>query len=130
MPCARRGLGVRRVALLASASSRVRRVREFSDLRLDLATLEASRAGRRLHLFPAGRKLLEVLMQASPAAVSRDRLEYALWGDDPPDGDMLRSHVYELRRSVDAPFETRLIQTLPRVGYRLAAVDAEEADDA
>src|SRR3546814_488348 len=61
-------------------------------------------------------------MQASPAAVSRDRLEYALWGDDPPDGDMLRSHVYELRRSVDAPFETRLIQTLPRVGYRLAAV--------
>lgn len=69
-------------------------------------------------------------MQASPAAVTRDRLEYALWGDDPPDGDMLRSHIYELRRSVDAPFETRLIQTLPRVGYRLAAVDAEEAGDA
>ncbi|HEY9541206.1 MAG TPA: response regulator transcription factor [Luteimonas sp.] len=123
-------LEVRLEALLARASGRVRRVLEVADLRLDLATLEATRAGRRLHLFPAGRKLLEVLMQASPAAVSRDRLEYALWGDDPPDGDMLRSHVYELRRSVDAPFETRLIQTLPRVGYRLAAVDAEEADDA
>jgi len=123
-------LEVRLQALLARASGRVRRVLEVADLRLDLATLEATRAGRRLHLFPAGRKLLEVLMQASPAAVTRDRLEYALWGDDPPDGDMLRSHIYELRRSVDAPFETRLIQTLPRVGYRLAAVDAEEAGDA
>ncbi|MFC3717484.1 response regulator transcription factor [Luteimonas soli] len=123
-------LEVRLEALLARASGRVRRVLEVADLRLDLATLEATRAGRRLHLFPAGRKLLEVLMQASPAAVTRDRLEYALWGDDPPDGDMLRSHVYELRRSVDAPFETKLIQTLPRVGYRLAAVDAEDAGDA
>jgi DNA-binding response OmpR family regulator len=123
-------LEVRLEALLARASGRVRRVLEVADLRLDLATLEATRAGRRLHLFPAGRKLLEVLMQASPAAVTRDRLEYALWADDPPDGDMLRSHVYELRRSVDAPFETKLIQTLPRVGYRLAAVDAEDAGDA
>ena len=59
-------------------------------------------------------------MQASPAAVGRERLEQALWGDEPPDGDMLRSHIYELRRSVDGPFEVKLIQTLPRVGYRLA----------
>src|SRR3546814_438307 len=129
-PIALPELEVRLEALLARASGRGRRVLEVADLRLDLATLEATRAGRRLHLFPAGRKLLEVLMQASPAAVARDRLEYALWGDDPPDGDMLRSHVYELRRSVDAPFESKLIQTLPRVGYRLAAVDAEDAGDA
>jgi len=32
----------------------------------------------------------------------------------------LRSHVYELRRSVDADFSPKLIQTLPRVGYRIA----------
>jgi DNA-binding winged helix-turn-helix (wHTH) protein len=63
--------------------------------------------------------LLEVLMQASPAAVTRERLEYALWGDEPPDGDMLRSHIYELRRSIDAGFERKLLHTLPRIGYRL-----------
>ena len=74
---------------------------EVHDLRLDLATLEARRGGQVLHLYPACRKLLETLMQASPAAVSRERLEHALWGEDPPDRDMLRSHVYELRRSVD-----------------------------
>ena len=114
-------LEVRLEAVLARAQGRNRnRVLQVADLKLDLATLQATRAGRPLHLFPACRRLLEVLMQASPAAVARERLEQALWGDEPPDGDMLRSHVYELRRSVDGPFEVKLIQTLPRVGYRLA----------
>ncbi len=120
-------LEVRLEAVLARASGRGRRrVLEVGDLRLDLSTLEASRAGMPLHLYPACRKLLEVLMQASPAAVTRDRLEYALWGDAPPDGDMLRSHIYELRRSVDGPFARKLIQTLPRVGYRLATPDSPQ----
>ena len=100
----------------------------MADLRLDLATLDATRAGQALHLYPACRKLLEILMQASPAVVTRQRLEQALWGDDPPDGDMLRSHIYELRRSVDGPFAQKLIHTLPRLGYRVAALEA--ADDA
>lgn len=120
-------LEVRLEALLARAAGRDRgRVLEVHDLRLDLATLEVSRAGRPLHLFPACRKLLEALMQASPAAVTRERLEYALWGDEPPDRDMLRSHIYELRRSVDGPFGVKLIQTLPRVGYRLAGPRTED----
>ena len=123
-------LEVRLEALLVRAQGRGRsKALQVADLRLDLATLEATRAGRPLHLYPACRKLLEVLMQASPAAVTRERLEHALWGDEPPDGDMLRSHIYELRRSVDGPFAEKLIHTLPRVGYRLAQVDAAEADD-
>ena len=124
-------LEVRLEALVARARGRRRRhLLEVGDLRLDLDTLEASRAGRPLHLYPAGRKLLEVLMKASPATVPRERLEHALWGDDPPDGDMLRSHVYELRRSVDGPFATKLIRTLPRVGYRIAVppADGEHVD--
>lgn len=115
-------LEVRLEALLLRATGRGRsRVLTVHDLRLDTATFEVSRAGAPLHLYPACHKLLVALMQASPAAVPRERLEYVLWGDEPPDGDMLRSHVYELRRSVDGPFDVKLIQTLPRVGYRLAA---------
>lgn len=119
-------LEVRLEALVSRSQGRGRRhVLEVADLRLDLDTLEATRAGRALHLYPACRKLLEVLMQASPAAVTRQRLEQALWGDDPPDGDMLRSHIYELRRSVDGPFPRKLIQTLPRTGYRIAEPSGE-----
>jgi len=114
-------LEVRLEALMARMHGRQRRkVLEVHDLKLDLGTLEVTRAGQPLHLYPACRKLLETLMQASPAAVTRQQLEHALWGDDPPDGDMLRSHIYELRRSVDGPFPVKLIQTLPRTGYRLA----------
>jgi DNA-binding response OmpR family regulator len=114
-------LEVRLQALVARAQGRgLQQVLVVHDLRLDLGTHQASRAGQPLHLYPACRKLLETLMHASPAAVTRERLEYALWGDDPPDRDMLRSHIYELRRDVDGPFEAKLIQTLPRVGYRIA----------
>jgi DNA-binding response OmpR family regulator len=106
-----------------------RKLLEVADLKLDLATLEAQRDGKPLHLYPACRKLLEVLMRASPGAVTRQQLEFALWGDELPDGDLLRSHVYELRRSVDGPFQQKLIHTLPRVGYRLGVSAAGGADE-
>ena len=117
-------LEVRLQALLARSSGRVA-VRELvvGELRFDLSTLDVRRGGRLLHLYPASRKLLQVLMQASPSAVSRQQLEYALWGDEPPDGDMLRSHVYELRRSVDGGQALKLIHTLPRAGYRIVSGD-------
>lgn len=121
-PFALQELEVRLEALKARASGgRQSRVLQVHDLRLDLETLEASRAGVELHLYPACRKLLVLLMRASPAAVTRRQLEEALWDDDPPEHDMLRSHVHELRRSVDGPFPEKLIHTLPRVGYRLVA---------
>lgn len=123
-------LEVRLEALMVRAKGRnPRKVLEVADLKLDLGTLEAQRDGKPLHLYPACRKLLEVLMRASPGAVTRQQLEFALWGDELPDGDLLRSHVYELRRSVDGPFQQKLIHTLPRVGYRLGVSAAGGADE-
>lgn len=115
-------LEMRLAALIARARGQVAmRELRVGDLHFDLSTLEVRRGDHLLHLFPASRKLLRVLMTASPAAVSRQQLEYALWGDEPPDGDMLRSHIYELRRSVDGEHPVKLIQTLPRLGYRIVA---------
>ena len=115
-------LEVRLQALVARATGRVvaQRLLTTHDLRLDLSTLETSRAGSPIKLYPACRKLLEVLMRSAPAIVTREKLEQALWGDSPPDADLLRSHMYELRRAVDGPFTTKLIQTVPRTGYRIA----------
>ena len=115
-------LEVRLEALVARSQGRVvaPRVLAHLDLKLDLATLEVSRAGVALKLYPACRKLLEVLLRAAPAIVAREKIEQALWGDSPPDADLLRSHIYELRRVVDGPCEKKLILTVPRAGYRLA----------
>nr|WP_221282105.1 response regulator transcription factor [Chiayiivirga flava] len=116
-------LEVRLEALIARANGSRRRTRALSvaDLALDLSTLEVTRAGRAIKLYPACRKVLEVLLRACPAVVTRETLQEALWGDAAPDSDLLRSHVYELRRAVDGPFEHKLIQTVPRVGYRMVA---------
>ena len=124
-------LEVRLEALLArtQGNARPRRL-AVADLSLDRDTLEVRRGGRIVHLYPACRKLLEVLMLASPAAVSRERLEQALWGEEPPDADLLRSHIYELRRAIDGPASIKLLQTLPRTGYRLAAPDPAPVDQA
>ena len=126
-PFALAELEVRLQALQArSGEQRCARVLEMHGLRLDLRTLEVQRDGRTLHLYPACRKLLEILMRASPATVAHQRLETALWGADPPDGNLLRSHIYELRRSIDAPFALKLLHTVPRLGYRLGIHDGPE----
>lgn len=93
------------------------------DLRLDLSTLQVDRAGKSLRLYRACRKILEALMRASPSVVSRQDLEHVLWGDSPPEGDLLRSHIYELRRAVDGPYPRKLIHTSPREGYWLGVAD-------
>lgn len=97
---------------------------QVDDLEYDLATSEASRAGVRLDLTRTGRRLLEVLLRRSPRLVTRSELEQALWGDDTPEGDVLRAHMHNLRNAVDKPFARKLIQTVHGEGYRLTVLDA------
>jgi DNA-binding response OmpR family regulator len=93
---------------------------QVGDLQYDLDTLQATRAGQPLRLNPIGHKLLAILMQKSPAVVRREQLEEALWGNDVPDSDSLRSHIHQLRQVLDKPFATPLLHTVHGVGFRLA----------
>jgi DNA-binding response OmpR family regulator len=89
------------------------------DLSYDLDTLEVRRAGQPIRLNPIGLKLLAVLMQRSPQLVRREALEDALWGDNLPDSDSLRSHIHQLRQAIDKPFARPLLHTQHGLGYRL-----------
>lgn len=93
---------------------------QLGDLHYDLDTLQVTRAGQVLRLNPIGHKLLRILMQKSPAVVRREQLEEALWGDDVPDSDSLRSHIHQLRQVLDKPFGQPLLHTVHGVGFRLA----------
>lgn len=121
-PFALSELAARIEAVLRRSSGGGRRCLQVGELSYDLDTLEVSRAGRGLKLNPVGLKLLAVLMQKSPHVVRREVLEEALWGDDCPDSDSLRSHVHQLRQVIDKPFDRPLLHTLHGVGYRLAEV--------
>lgn len=112
-------------AVLRRSYGANKRVLEVADLRYNLETLEVSRAGQSLKLNPIGLKLLATLMQRSPAVVRREALEEALWGDDIPDSDSLRSHIHQLRQAIDKPFATTLLHTVHGVGFRLADLHHE-----
>ena len=94
---------------------------QVGDLVLDEGTREASRAGRALVLTRIDFLLLRQLMRASPRVLTRQRLEEAIWGDAPPESDSLRAHVHRLRRVLDRPFPSPMLQTVHGVGYRLVA---------
>ncbi len=112
-------------ALLARASGRVATpVRRFGALVLDARRHEVRVGEVPVRLTPKGWNILEVLLRDAGRVVPRSELEYALWGDDPPQNDALRSQVHLLRKALaDAGFHG--IETMHGVGLRLVA--GEEA---
>jgi DNA-binding response OmpR family regulator len=92
---------------------------QVGELTLDTETSEVTRGSTALKLSRTQFAILRALMRASPKLVARETLERELWGDEPPDSDTLRSHVYALRRIVDRPFAHPMIETIAGRGYRL-----------
>jgi len=99
----------------------IRDLLSVGDLVIDTSTMSVQRQGESLNLTPTGFKILTTLMQASPAVVTRQELERKVWGDILPDSDTLRSHMYNLRKTIDKPFETNLLRTVQSSGYQLIA---------
>ncbi len=93
----------------------------IGDLVIDRQTRQASRAGRALQLSPLLWQFLLLLAEASPDPVTRTDLTRRLWGDQPPPSDALRSHAHLLRRIIDKPFGTPLLETVHGIGFRLRA---------
>jgi DNA-binding response OmpR family regulator len=99
-------------------------VYKVADLVLDTASLRATRGGRDLILSPIALRLLSILMRESPRVVSRRDIEREIWGDELPESDTLRSHLYNLRKAIDRDFEKQLLHTVQTAGYRI--VDLED----
>lgn len=92
---------------------------KLGGLHLMVKSQEAQRDGVPLKLTSIGFRILQELVEAYPEPVTRTQLIHQLWGDDPPDSDALRSHVYSLRAALDKPFASAMLVTLPNLGYRL-----------
>jgi len=93
---------------------------QIADLTFNTKTLDINRQSKIIKLNPTCRNILEILMRESPSVVSRRKIEQELWGDDIPDNDTLRTHIYMLRNEIDKPFNIKLLHTIPRVGYKLS----------
>lgn len=95
------------------------------DLTLDIERHEVKRNGQRVDLNPTIFRLLMFFMQNPHRVIKREELEHAVWQDDPPDSDALRTHLSNLRNAIDKPFDQPLLQTIRGFGYRLT----DQSDD-
>jgi DNA-binding response OmpR family regulator len=125
-PFSLKEVGARLGALIKRSSGQVvSRTLRCADLSLDPTTLCVRRAGRLVKLPPKCLQLLQMLMQEPDRVFRRAELEAAIWGEQLPDSDTLRTHVHTLRRALAGSGEIDLIETVHGFGYRIAAGDAQ-----
>ena len=96
---------------------------QIHDLILDSSTQTIIRAGQHIELPRIQFKLLKILMRNSPRVITKQEIIIELWGDEEPESDALRSHIYNLRKMVDKPFQQKLIHTISGVGLKIALED-------
>ena len=125
-PFAIQELEARLRSLIRRYSGDIRKeILSVGELSIDTSTLKVQRGDKELAITPIGLKILSVLMRASPAVVSRRELERQVWGDILPDSDTLRSHLYNLRKIVDKPFEKKILVTVQGNGFKI--IDSNES---
>ncbi len=90
------------------------------SLVMDTGSMAVSREGSSIKLNRACFQILRLLMETYPNVLARKDVEFSIWGEDPPDSDSLRSHIYKLRCKVDKEFSYPMIQTVHGVGFKLA----------
>lgn len=91
----------------------------FGEISLNIATQQVCRAGKEIKLSKIQRTILTLLLKHAPAIVSKEQVIDAVWGDEAPCSDALRSHIYGLRSALDKGFTDSKLETIHGQGYRL-----------
>lgn len=123
-PFAMDELIVRSQVLARRRSGQVRRL-AVADLQLDLQHKQAYRGHSLLKLSPTTMKILEILMRESPKPVSRETLMQRVWGDNQPDSNSLKVHLFNLRKQVDGACEMKLLHTINGYGFAIKEVNSQ-----
>ena len=97
-------------------------VLQVGDLILDTTTREASRQGMSLELTSKEYALLEYLMRHPNQVLTRTMIAEHVWNYDFDNAtNVIDVHIRNLRRKIDDPFPTKLVQTVRGAGYRISA---------
>lgn len=92
----------------------------FSDLEMDLVAREVKRGVEVLKLTSKEFALLEYLLRNLGRPISRTEILEHVWDMSfDPGSNVVDVYVNMLRKKVDAPFKTKLIQTVVGFGYEM-----------
>jgi len=90
-----------------------------ADLVYNPDTMSFKRGDVSLALKPVPRKILVMLMKKANRVVTRQEIEREIWHDNPPDSEVLRSHIYAIRSELNKDSSTNLLHTIRGAGYIL-----------
>ncbi|MCE0496190.1 response regulator transcription factor [Vibrio salinus] len=110
---------IARVKVLSKRKSGQATRLTVKDLTFDISSHEVYRGETLLKLSPIAAKILELLMRESPNAVSREKIIRYVWGDDIPDSNSLKVHIFNLRKQIDSEHEPHLVHTVPNFGFAI-----------
>ncbi|HEY7414143.1 MAG TPA: response regulator transcription factor [Ktedonobacteraceae bacterium] len=90
------------------------------DLCADPATRRVERAGQTLELTAREFALLDYFLRHPNQVLTREMIETHIWNYDfISESNVVDAAIRRLRRKIDDPFETKLLETIRGVGYRL-----------
>ena len=111
-----------RVRALLRRSTSAPALLAAADLRLDPATREVTRGGKRIDLTPKEFALLEFLLRRHDQVLSRAVIAQHVWGVNYDTfTNVIDVYVNYLRNKIDNGFQVKLIHSVRGVGYVLKA---------
>jgi DNA-binding response OmpR family regulator len=115
-------LSARIRALLRRNRTETESVLSIGRLEVDPVRRTVIREGMRIELTTREFELLEYLVSNHGRVVSREMLARDVWKETAratPLDNVIDVHIARLRRKVDEPFETKLLQTVRGVGFTI-----------
>lgn len=119
---------IARVQSLLRRASRVVEATELvvHDLKIDLLSRAATRAGRRIDLQPKEFSLLEYLMRNHKKVISKSMMIERVWDYHfDPHTNVVEARMSRLREKIDKGFDESLIHTVRGLGYVLKRKNEE-----
>jgi len=119
-PFAMEELAARLEALLRQPTETRESVLRVGPIVMDLIDRRVTRASREIELLPREFRLLEYLLRRPDRLLTRDMLLEDVWHYRfIPQTNLVDVHIGKLRRKVDGPDETPLIQSVRGAGFML-----------
>ena len=92
-------------------------LKNFKGAELNEDTMAFHFDNQTVQLHQIGFDIVKTLLNVAPNVVKTKTIHQTLWGEDTPDSDPLRAHIYRLRKQFTKAFGQEFITTIKGVGY-------------
>src|SRR5829696_7027190 len=99
----------------------VRKIYGFEDFRLDAVQGVLFRGDSIVNLTPKAVEILRILVENAGQLVTKEELMERVWADSFVEEANLSHHIFKLRKALGETEDRKLIETVPKRGYRFIA---------